>query len=163
LSSAIEPKATLANTNIADTAPAALASTLVAPASSAAVDRSTPAATPAIRLVIAGVRPERGAIKVAVYNSESSFPNPERATQKFELVAAQTQIETTLRASGRFAVGVFQDINGDGELNRNRLGIPTEPFAFSNNVLGKRGPPSFDQAAIHAAGDSPSTVTINLP
>lgn len=45
--------------------------------------------------------------------------------------------------AGTYAVRAFHDIDNDGEMNANWMGIPTEPYGFSNNVRGKIGPPSF--------------------
>lgn len=124
---------------------------------------------PNVRLVVDRVRAGQGDVKVAVYTSASEFPNPMAANQTLALAATQPRIETNLSVSGRFAVAVYQDINSDGELNRNRIGIPTEPFAFSNNAKVSRGPPSFDQASIDpkaavAGGEGGAMmVLINLP
>ena len=161
------------NTAIASPAVSS-ASTFSESASAASIPPSNLAhasqsSTPNIRLVISGVRPARGSVKVAIYTAENEFPNPQNASRRFELAATEATIETSLPFSGRFAVGVYQDINADGDLNRNRFGIPTEPFAFSNNAKGTRGPPSFDQAAVDqsvvvSAGDgAPLTVSIHLP
>ncbi|WP_374674711.1 DUF2141 domain-containing protein [Ideonella sp.] len=46
------------------------------------------------------------------------------------------------------AVSVFIDRNGNGRLDSNALGIPIEPFAFSNDAAGSFGPPRFEQAAV---------------
>ena len=148
------------------TTPAALAFPVSA---TEAIDRATSKTIPDAKLVIEGVRPGRGAVKLAVFTTANAFPDPAGASQTFELPATNSTIETTLSSTGRFAVGVYQDINSDGELNRNRFGIPMEPFAFSNNAIGQRGPPSFDQAAVFhpakdaAGGNAPLTVSINLP
>lgn len=40
---------------------------------------------------------------------------------------------------------LYHDKNADGELNRNFLGIPKEPFAFSNNVKPKFSKPVFEE------------------
>lgn len=48
---------------------------------------------------------------------------------------------------GVYAIKLFLDLNGNGEMDTNFLGIPKEPFGFSNNAKGKLGPPSFDAAA----------------
>lgn len=45
--------------------------------------------------------------------------------------------------AGKYAVRAFHDIDNDGEMNANWMGIPTEPYGFSNNARGKFGPPSF--------------------
>ena len=45
--------------------------------------------------------------------------------------------------TGVYAVGIFHDLNGDGALSKNFLGMPKEPFGFSNNARARFGPPSF--------------------
>jgi len=124
-----------------------------------------PVAVPAIRLVIAGVRPGHGDVKVAIFTDGAAFPEPAGAVQTFSLPSSQPTLEQGLDLSSAFAVAVYQDVNGDGELSRSRLGIPVEPFAFSNNVMGQRGPPTFQQASVVVPGSAtvPLTVTINLP
>jgi uncharacterized protein (DUF2141 family) len=46
-------------------------------------------------------------------------------------------------------------------MDKNLLGIPTEPIAFSNNAQGRMGPPDFDavKLAVPAAGLD-TTVTL---
>ncbi|MEA2027999.1 MAG: DUF2141 domain-containing protein, partial [Campylobacterota bacterium] len=46
---------------------------------------------------------------------------------------------------GHYAIALFHDQNGNGELDYNIFGIPTEGYAFSNNpkVLGE---PNFEDA-----------------
>jgi uncharacterized protein (DUF2141 family) len=48
---------------------------------------------------------------------------------------------------GSYAIAVFHDINGNGRLDRSFIGLPSEPYGFSNDV-GRRGPPSFEAARI---------------
>lgn len=49
--------------------------------------------------------------------------------------------------AGRYAVLAFQDLNGNGTLDRTKLGLPLEPFALSRDA-GRRHTPTFEQAAI---------------
>ncbi|PMD96733.1 hypothetical protein BWI97_11220 [Siphonobacter sp. BAB-5405] len=46
---------------------------------------------------------------------------------------------------GEYAVAVFQDENGDGKLNTNIVGIPKEPYCFSNNYRPRVKSPKYDQ------------------
>jgi uncharacterized protein (DUF2141 family) len=55
--------------------------------------------------------------------------------------------------AGRYAVRLFHDTNGNGELDVNMLGIPREAYGFSNNA-GSRGPAGFDDAAVVVDGDA---------
>jgi uncharacterized protein (DUF2141 family) len=38
---------------------------------------------------------------------------------------------------GEYAIAVFVDVNGNGKMDKNFLGIPKEQYGFSNNVMGK--------------------------
>lgn len=57
----------------------------------------------------------------------------------------QCTIHIDSLANGQYAFRYFHDIDGDGELNTNWVGMPTEPYGFSNNVVGSFGPPSFER------------------
>ena len=47
----------------------------------------------------------------------------------------------------RYAVSAFQDLDGDGAMGRSKLGLPLEPFAFSNDA-GRVRKPTFEAAEI---------------
>lgn len=47
--------------------------------------------------------------------------------------------------TGSYAIRMFHDVDGNGEMNTNPFGIPTEPFAFSNNAQAVMGPPSWTE------------------
>jgi uncharacterized protein (DUF2141 family) len=117
-----------------------------------------------VRFVITGVHPGSGPVKVAVYLDKQKFAALENANQSLQLPSGQSTLEVTVPISGRFAAAVYQDINADGQLNRGRFSVPTEPFAFSNNAMGVRGPPSFDQAAVVVppSSEAPFLVHIGL-
>jgi len=46
---------------------------------------------------------------------------------------------------GKYAVRYYQDENLNGTMETNKLGKPTEGYGFSNNVIGKFGPPPFEK------------------
>ncbi len=47
---------------------------------------------------------------------------------------------------GLYAVAAFEDVNGNGRLDRTGLGLPTEPYGFSGGA-GLKARPGFAQAA----------------
>lgn len=55
---------------------------------------------------------------------------------------------------GTWAVLVYQDENGNGQLDRNVIGIPKENYGFSRDAAGRFGPPGFDDAAIQVADET---------
>ena len=63
-------------------------------------------------------------------------------------------------APGRYAVMVTHDENGNGKLDANMLGMPTEGYGFSNNPRVMRKP-TFDEAAFEV-GAGGASITIEL-
>ncbi len=133
------------------------------PQRSSDVPATPTAALPALRLTVENVRPNRGRVKVAVFTDPDKFLLKGGATQTLELADTMATVSGDVDVRQPCAVAVFQDINGDGELTRNRSGIPIEPCGFSNNAVIKRGPPKFADAAVNLEGNTPTEVRIRLP
>jgi uncharacterized protein (DUF2141 family) len=53
---------------------------------------------------------------------------------------------------GRYAVQTYHDENNNRRLDRNFLGIPSEPYGFSNNVRFATRAPAYEEAAFTLAG-----------
>jgi uncharacterized protein (DUF2141 family) len=86
---------------------------------------------------------------VVAYDEEEHF-----LTEKGKKLAGQ-QIRTTYTLEfvvekldpGVYALVVFEDLNENGVLDQNKLGIPQEPLGFSKAKIGLFGPPSFKKAS----------------
>ena len=52
---------------------------------------------------------------------------------------------------GTYAIKLFHDANGNGELDTNLVGMPVEGYGFSNDA-GRLGPASFEDAAVKLDG-----------
>lgn len=66
--------------------------------------------------------------------------------------------------AGTYAVKVFLDMNGNGVLDKNELGIPQEPVGFSNDAMGRMGPASFKEASFAFSGvDTAVAFTLRVP
>lgn len=64
-------------------------------------------------------------------------------------------------AAGTYAIKVFHDVNGNGTIDTNWMGIPNEPYGFSNDAMGTFGPPGFN-AASFVVGPKVTTVRIRM-
>lgn len=49
-------------------------------------------------------------------------------------------------AAGEYGIKLYQDVDKNGQMNTNAFGLPTEPYAFSNNAVGTMGPAKWDAA-----------------
>lgn len=61
---------------------------------------------------------------------------------------------------GRYAVAAFLDANGNGRLDRSLIGLPQEPYGFSNET-GRTGIPSFEGALIEVREPS-TTIRVEI-
>jgi uncharacterized protein (DUF2141 family) len=59
-------------------------------------------------------------------------------------------------APGTYAIKAFHDVDRNGKLDTNLMGIPKEPYGFSNDAMGTFGPPSFEQASFKVVAGTTS-------
>ncbi len=109
-----------------------------------------------LTIVIDDVKLAQGNVMVAVFNSEGNFLKAPAKTGGAPAAAAGNTVVIKDLPEGEYSFSVYHDANGNGKLDKNLLGIPTEDYAFSNNAVGKMGPPSYASAkfALPAAGAS---------
>lgn len=115
-----------------------------------------------LTIEISGITPNRGKVYVAVYDVPESFPISGR--QRVGQVVTPDDRHLTVHFKdmppGHYAAVAFQDVNGNGKLDKNFLGIPKEPYGFSNNARGTAGPPSFSEAAVTLDPDGATTIVL---
>ena len=78
-----------------------------------------------------------------------------------EIDLQNTKINNVL-PYGEYAVTLFVDFNGNKKLDKNFLGIPKEQYGFSNNVMGRMSPPTFDQAKFAIAGPTTQNIILRI-
>jgi uncharacterized protein (DUF2141 family) len=102
------------------------------------------------------VKAADGNVMVALFNSEGTFLKASAKGARVPAAAGATTVVIGDLPEGEYAFAVYHDANGNGKMDKNMFGIPTEDYAFSNNALGKMGPPSYASAkfALPAAGAS---------
>jgi len=109
-----------------------------------------------LTVTVEGARSSDGQVLFALYDSADGFPSSDRRLQAQMAPAAQPGGATAVfrgLPAGRYALAVFHDANGNGKLDRNLLGMPTEAFGFSNDAMGVASAPSFDKAAVEVGTD----------
>lgn len=111
-------------------------------------------ATEKVTVVLSALASTSSAVKLNFYNDPDKFL---KAGQMAIRMVVRPDGKNTLTipvdlAPGEWAVAVSQDLNNNDKLDKNLLGIPTEPFAFSNNVKPRLAAPSFQQCKFTVAG-----------
>ena len=116
-----------------------------------------------LTIAVSGVNSGKGRIYVALHRAAAGvkFPDQKGAVAGAWRKAQKGGFSVTFTglASGRYAVNGFHDTDGDGELDTNLLGIPTEGYGFGNGATGSFGPPDFTAASIAVEGKA----SVKLP
>jgi uncharacterized protein (DUF2141 family) len=113
---------------------------------------------------VGGLRNSDGQVLCALFDKADAFPDGERALQGGKVKVSERRATCQLKglSPGRYAVAVFHDEDGDGEMDT-FLGIPTEGFGFSNNAKPSTfGPPSFSDAAFKVDGKIKRKISIRM-
>lgn len=110
---------------------------------------------------IDNVKSADGQLRVAVFNSAETFQRKPVAGTVLPAVAGSSSVVVKDLAPGDYAVVVLHDANGNGKMDANMMGMPVEDYGYSNNALGKMGPPSYEQARISVPAGGLAT-SINL-
>ncbi len=117
-----------------------------------------------LTLTFKGLQHKTGAILFTLVGSEDAYNGKAPATaQKILKVSGDTATQTfDGLAPGRYAIKAFHDVDGDGKMATNPFGVPTEPFAFSNNATIMMGPPKWEAAAFEVkAGANTQSIDID--
>jgi uncharacterized protein (DUF2141 family) len=107
---------------------------------------SAPADAASLRIEFANLRKAKGSLRVAVYNSQASYMDTGKAChlQVLRVTSVGTLVmDIKDLPAGSYAVSCFHDLNDNGELDTNLLGIPSEPYGASNNARPKFRAPNW--------------------
>jgi uncharacterized protein (DUF2141 family) len=75
-----------------------------------------------------------GNMMIGVFNRETGFPDVYCKGERVEITDTVVTVTFTGLPKGKYAVSVYQDINKNGKLDKNILGIPKERYGFSNKA-----------------------------
>lgn len=87
----------------------------------------------------------QGKLMVGIFDSQENFLAEPLFGKEAKVTAEGQEVVFEGVPLGEYAVSIIQDENENGKLDT-FLVIPTEPYGFSNNAMGRMGPPSFEQA-----------------
>ena len=104
---------------------------------------------------ISNVSKDRGIIWIGLYDSADTYLIKEKSILKKIDVSQKGYHEMVVDSLpyGTYAMALFHDVNANGEIDRNLLGIPSEPYAFSKKPKSKWRLPKFDEVKFDFAQD----------
>lgn len=101
-----------------------------------------------LQLKVENIRQKAGTIWVGLYKSSEDFLDRDQATLLAAQVDRTGSIYITLpdlQQGKDYAIALFHDLNDNGELDTNWLGLPSEPWAFSGEPRTRLRLPRFEE------------------
>jgi uncharacterized protein (DUF2141 family) len=121
-----------------------------------------------ITLEVSGLdasRLEGSTLMVAVFTQPSQWLGQPLIGRRFvvgpEAANGKISVQLSGLPEGPLALSVFHDANGNGRLDANAMGMPIEPYGFSNDAAGVYGPPKFEQAVLTPAAGTPLRIQLH--
>lgn len=110
---------------------------------------SVPSLAHELTLKVDKVKSLNGNLLVAVYDQAPHYNSDSQwfVARKVKVTEGPIRIPLGDVPTGHYAVKLFQDENDNGMIDKTPIGIPSEPYGFSNNG-GSYGQPSFDEAKV---------------
>ncbi len=116
----------------------------------------TPPPAAGLQVVFTNIKQAQGQIYVAVYDNPGAYMDTGKArskrilpvTAKGTLVCAFPEL-----GPGTYAISCFHDVDGNGKMDTNFLGIPSEPYGASNNARPKFRAPNWGETNFELKND----------
>ncbi len=105
-----------------------------------------------LTVIAEGLRDSHGQVGVAVFASDSGFPQDDSKAIRRLFVPLQHQTDSATAVItdlpvGTYALAIFHDSDNSGKLETNFFGIPRKGYGFSNNVNPSMRSARFNEAA----------------
>lgn len=102
-----------------------------------------------LEIEIAGIRNNTGNIMLQLFDG-----NQKVLTQEMSPIQ-ENKCSFSIKnlVPGKYAVRYYQDENLNEKMDTNLVGKPIEGYGFSNNVIGKFGPPPFEKWLFEISGN----------
>lgn len=101
-----------------------------------------------LQVLFTNIKEAKGQVFIAVYDHPSDYMSADKIrAQRILQVSARGNISCSFPelTPGTYAISCFHDVNGNGMLDTNFLGIPTEPYGASNNVRPRFRAPNWEE------------------
>ncbi len=113
-----------------------------------------------VEVTITDIKTVKGSVRMALYASAESFMKKHKAVREITVSGKMVSAVFENLEPGEYAISCYHDVNDNKKLDSNFMGIPREPYGFSNNARGTFGPPGFNDARFSVKANTKITISL---
>jgi|APTNR8051073442_1049403.scaffolds.fasta_scaffold00001_276 uncharacterized protein (DUF2141 family) len=113
-----------------------------------------------VEVTVKNIQELKGTIRMAVYSGEGNFMEKELTSKNVKVTGKEVIVVFENVKPGEYAISTYHDVDDNKELNTGFMGIPKEPYGFSNDARGTFGPPTYEKAKFKVAGDTKTSIKV---
>lgn len=113
-----------------------------------------------LEVTVSNIRVTKGSIRLALYSGPADFMKKHKAVREVAVSGNTVSMVFENLEPGEYAISCYHDINDNKKLDSNFMGIPREPYGFSNNARGAFGPPGFEDAQFTVKGSAKQSINV---
>jgi uncharacterized protein (DUF2141 family) len=117
-----------------------------------------------LTVVIDNLASDTAPVEISIYSPQNKFPSPKDQLKVFRFKPTAGMTLTAQLPGityGEYAIATYQDMDGDGKIGKNLIGIPTDPYGFSKNYHPKIKAPAFKDCSFNY-DEASNTVNIKM-
>lgn len=107
-----------------------------------------------LEVTVTDIKAQKGLVRLALYNNPDDFMKRHKAVREVVVNGTSVQVLFENLEPGEYAISCYHDVNGNKKLDSNFMGVPREPYGFSNDARGTFGPPGFADARFMVRGNT---------
>lgn len=113
-----------------------------------------------VEVTVKNIQELKGTIRMAVYSGEDNFMEKELTSKNVKVTGKEVIVVFENVKAGEYAISTYHDVDNNNELNTGFMGIPKEPYGFSNDARGTFGPPTYEKAKFKVTGDTKTSIKV---
>ncbi len=106
-------------------------------------------------VTVSNLKDKNSPVYLAIYNNSQNFGKEEgmyKGAKGNPNGKSTVDIQILDLVPGTYAIAIYQDTNGNGKLDTGFMGIPKEPYGFSNNFRPMFSGPTFEKCSFKFSG-----------
>jgi uncharacterized protein (DUF2141 family) len=114
------------------------------------------AQTHSLTLVIEGVQEVKGVMQIGLFNNSDDFLETGSEFRVASVTVDSTAVVFVFDSlpPTNYAISLYHDLDSSGEINKNFIGIPVEPWGISNDAWRLLSAPRWKEAAFKMNADT---------